>query len=237
MLAGQGRHHRAAAIAGAHDGAAHRIPHIHEGERTRCVGADPFDNRPLRPQRREIIADAAALLHRQRGLAQMGEDPAHVVGDRPHHEAVEQGHLTPGAGAGDDPPGREKAEIAHRRVKPLGPALGVGFRRRDRLRDSPPGVLDRLVDRLARDRSVGRPPEPVFHVPDLLRDRGDGRHRRCFLSEHPFAAGQTHSFVIPAKAGSRGPGFPLSRERRGQPPAIGTDRNPAQNIVLLAVGS
>ena len=89
----QRRHHRAAAIAGAHDRAAHRVPHIHEGQRPRGVGADALHRRAARPQGREIVADAAALLHRQRRLAQMGEDAAHIVGDRAHHEAVEQGDL------------------------------------------------------------------------------------------------------------------------------------------------
>ncbi len=32
MVAGQRRHHRAAPVAGAHDRAAHRVPHIHEGD-------------------------------------------------------------------------------------------------------------------------------------------------------------------------------------------------------------
>ena len=183
VLAAEGRHHRAAAIARAHDRAAHRVPHIHERQGARGVGADPVHRRALRPEGREIIADAAALLHRQRRLAQMGENAAHVVGDRPHHKAVEQGDLAPGAGAGDDPPGRQKLKIAHRRVKPLGPALGVFFRRRDRPGDAPPGVLDRLVDRLAGDRSIGRPLQPVLHVPDLLRDRGDGGHGLRFRSK------------------------------------------------------
>ena len=45
MVAAQGRHHRAAAIAGAHDRAAHRVPHIHKRQRPGGVGADPFDRR------------------------------------------------------------------------------------------------------------------------------------------------------------------------------------------------
>ena len=53
----------------------------------------PLTSVPLRPQGREIVADAAALLHRQRRLAQMREDAAHVVGDRAHDKAVEQRDL------------------------------------------------------------------------------------------------------------------------------------------------
>ena len=112
----------------------------------------------------------------------MGEDAAHVVRDRPHDKAVEQRHLAPGTGAGDDPPGRQKAKVAHRRVEPLGPALGIFLRHCKRPRDAPPGVLDRLVNGLAGDRPIGRPPEPVFHVPDLLRDRGDGSHVCAFTN-------------------------------------------------------
>ena len=47
MVAAQRRHHRAAAITGAHDGAAHRVPHVHEGKRARGVGADALHRRAL----------------------------------------------------------------------------------------------------------------------------------------------------------------------------------------------
>ena len=117
MVAAHRRHHRAAAIAGAHDGAAHRVPHIHEGQRPRGVRADALHRRALGPQGREVVADAAALLHRQRRLAQMAEDAGHVVRDRPHDEAVEEGDVAAGAGAGDDPARRQELEIGERRGK------------------------------------------------------------------------------------------------------------------------
>src|SRR5947207_15251383 len=113
----------------------------------------------------------------------MGEDAAHIVGDLAHHEAVEQGHLPPRPGAGDDAAGRQEAEIAHRRVEAIGPQLRLFFGRRGGRGDPPPGVLDRLVDRLARDRSVCRALQPVFHVPDLLRDRGDDGHFALSLTQ------------------------------------------------------
>ena len=171
MIAAQGRHHGAAAVAGAHDGAAHRIPHVHERERSRGVGADALDRCALRPQRREIIADAAALLHGQRRLAQLGENPGHVVGHGAHDEAVEEGDVAPGPGAGDDSPGRQEAEILQRLVESLRPQGGVFLGLGEGSGDAPPAVLYRLVER----RAV-RPLEPVLHVPDLLRDRGDARH-------------------------------------------------------------
>ncbi len=173
MVAAQRPHHGAAAVAGAHDGSAHRVPHIHEGERPRGVGADALHRRALGPQRREVVTDAAALLHGQRGFAQMGEDPGHVVRHGAHDEAVEERDAAPAAGAGDDAPGGQEAEAFERLAEARGPLrahrvlLRLGKSRRDAL----PGILDRLVERLAV-----RPLEPVFHVPDLLRDRGDARH-------------------------------------------------------------
>src|SRR3954454_21919155 len=61
---------------GGHDGAAHRVPDIHERERAGGIGAHAPDGSAPRPQGGEVIADAAALLHRQRRLAKMGEDGA-----------------------------------------------------------------------------------------------------------------------------------------------------------------
>ena len=60
-------------------------------KRTGRVGADAHHRRALRPQGREIVPDAAALLHREGRLAQVLEDARHVVGDRAHDEAVEEG--------------------------------------------------------------------------------------------------------------------------------------------------
>src|SRR2546421_117951 len=39
----------------------------------------------------------------------MGEDAAHIVGDLAHDETVEQGHLPPRPGAGNDAAGRPPA--------------------------------------------------------------------------------------------------------------------------------
>ena len=49
MIAGQGRHHRAAPRARAHDGAAHRVPHFHEGDRPRGIRAHARHRRAPRP--------------------------------------------------------------------------------------------------------------------------------------------------------------------------------------------
>ena len=54
-----------------------------------------------------------------------------------------------GAGAGDDPAGRQEAEILHRVVEASAPlARTLVFRRGQRRRDATPGILDSPVDRL-----------------------------------------------------------------------------------------
>src|SRR5262249_7635582 len=111
----------------------------------------------------------------------MGKDPAHIVGDRPHHKAVEERDRTAAAGAGDDAPRWQKLEIGHRLVKPLGPQRGIALGGRKRARHAAPGILYRLVERLARHVAVGGRPQTIFHVPDLLRDRADESHGRGFL--------------------------------------------------------
>ena len=69
VVAAQGRHHGAAPMARRHDGTAHGVPDIHEGQGTGGIGAHPFDPRAIGPQGGEVIADAAALLHGQRGFS------------------------------------------------------------------------------------------------------------------------------------------------------------------------
>ena len=161
MVAAQRRHHGAAPVTGAHDGAAHGVPHVHERERPRGVGADAAHRRALGPERREIVADAAALLHGQRGFLEMLEDARHVVGNDAHDEAVEQRHRAPGAGAGEDAPGRQEAEIGHRLAEAVPPRGRIVLGGGERAGDAAPAVLDRAVER----RAVGRV-QTVFHVPD-----------------------------------------------------------------------
>src|SRR5665213_2539085 len=151
-----------------------------KGTLVKGVGADALHQRALRPQGREIIADPAALLHRQRRLAQMREDAPHVVGDGAHHEAIEERHIARAAGAGDDPAGGQELEVVDRGVEALGPMRGIAFRGGEGGRDAAPGVLDRLVDRLAGHIAMRRRLEPILHVPDLLRDRGDADHSMEF---------------------------------------------------------
>ena len=67
-----------------------------------------------RAQRREVVADAAALLHRQRAFAQRAEDAVERIVDRAHHEAVEERDAAPGAGAGEDAAAGKETEIRER---------------------------------------------------------------------------------------------------------------------------
>ena len=152
----------------AHDGAAHGVPAVHERQRPRGIGADALDRRPLGPERREVVADAAALLHGERGFLQVLEDRGHVVRDPPHHEAVEERDLPLCACAGEDAAGGQKLEPLQRAVELRLPTLGLRLDRGERTGHPPPAVLDRAVD----GRAVGRL-QPVLHVPDAGRD---GQH-------------------------------------------------------------
>src|SRR5690606_33471261 len=130
----------------AHDGAAHRIPHIHEGERAGRVGTYAFHRRAARPERGEVVTDAATLLHGEGCFAQMVEDAAHVVRDRAHDEAVEERDIPVGAGAGADAAGRPEPESLQRLVETLLPMVAIALRRGERAYHPAPAVLHRFVD-------------------------------------------------------------------------------------------
>ena len=59
MVAAHRRHHRTTAVARTHDGAAHGVPHVHEGERARGIRTHAAHGSTLGPERREVVADAA----------------------------------------------------------------------------------------------------------------------------------------------------------------------------------
>ena len=127
VVAAHRRHHRAAARSCRHDRAAHRIPHIHEGQGARSIGRHAQHIRAARPYRREIIADPATLLHRQRGLLEHVEDASHAVGDRSHDKAIEQRDTPPGAGPCRDAPGGQVFEILQCGIEPVFPCSAVLF--------------------------------------------------------------------------------------------------------------
>src|SRR5690606_37474578 len=122
----------------------------------------------LGAKRREVIADAAALLHGEGGFLQILENAFHRVGDFTHHEAVEERDIAPGTRACDDAASGEKAIAVHCLAEACGPMSAVlrlfGF---SQCRgDTGPCIRDRAVKR----RPVLRM-EAVFHVPDLFGNR------------------------------------------------------------------
>ena len=167
MIAPHRRHHRAASRTGRHDGAAHGVPDIHEGQRPRGIRRHALHIRALGPDGREIVADPAALLHGQRRLAQHVEYAAHVIGHGAHDETVEQGDIAPRARPGGDATGGQIFEILQRGVELLFPMLRIIFYHRQRARDAAPAILNGAIDR----RAIGGF-QTVFHVPDLFGNRG-----------------------------------------------------------------
>ncbi len=101
----------------------------------------------------------------------MSEDAREIVGDSPHHEAIEERDRTARARAREYPSGGEEAVTGKRlgeSFRPLGALLGR-LGRGGGTRDPGPAVLHRAVD--------GRPVrrfEPVLHVPNLV---GKACHR------------------------------------------------------------
>ena len=178
VIAAHGRHHGPPARSGGHDGAAHGVPDIHEGQGARGIRSHARYRCALGANGREVIADAAALLHRQRSLFQHLEDAAHAVGDGAHDEAVEQCHLPGCSGPGGDAAGGKKLEVLQRGIETVFPGLRISLDPRHVARDSPPGVLDTAIDR----RAI-RLLEAVFHVPDLFCDgSGEAGHGSACLT-------------------------------------------------------
>ncbi len=173
VIAGERRHHRAAPRPGRHDGAAHRVPHFHERDGAGRIRAHAFDGRALGPKGREVVADAAALLHGQRRFAKARKDAAHVVRDGAHHIAIEEGDIAVGARAGEDAAGGQElmpGQGLGEGQRPFATLLGR-FGLGGRQRHARPGIGQIVV----HGRPVGRL-QPVFHVPDLAGNVAHGRY-------------------------------------------------------------
>ena len=136
MVAAERSHHGATPRPRRHDGAAHRVPHVHEGERPRGICPHTMDNRALGAEGGEIMADATALLQRLRRLLQPVEDAGNGITDPAHHEAVEQRHLAGTAGSRKDAAGGQEGEIVHQGEEAALPGVAhdPGLRRRHGLR-------------------------------------------------------------------------------------------------------
>ena len=165
VITAHSRHHRAAPAACRHNRAAHSIPNIHKGEGARGIRSNALHLCPFGTNGREIISDAAALLHGQRGLFQHVKNPAHTVGNCAHDKAIEQSHTPLCASPSGDASGRQKFEIGQSIIELRLPFGGCGLDRGQRARDALPAVFDGLID----GRTI-RLFEAVFHIPDLFGD-------------------------------------------------------------------
>jgi len=178
MVDAQTAHHRPAPLTGGHDGAAHRIPHVHETERTRGLRPDPSHESAGGADCGKVHADAAALLQGDGGFAQMLEDAVQIVRDDAHDETVEQGHGATSAGAGEDSSSGQEPVGVQRLAEPGPPSRpGLG-----RLRFGQGG---RHTVPCGFDGSVSRPlvrAEAIFAVPDFSGQGTVERHS-CTLSK------------------------------------------------------
>ena len=158
----------ASAVTGAHDGATHGIPDIHEREWSGGIRAHPLHESPGRTQCREVVANPSTGLHGERRLLQMVENSAHVVGNGPHDETIEESDVPVGTGPRQDPAGRQEAVSRHglEELPFMMVARILGFDRRQGTGNPFPACLDIVVD----GRAIGSL-ETVLHVPDLKADR------------------------------------------------------------------
>ena len=143
-------HLRAAAAAGGGDGEAHLVEDIHERQRAGGVGAGARDVGAARPQRRMLVADAAARLERKPGLVDLLEDVVHRVADRARHRAVDGrggGLVLERTGVGGHAAGGNRA-AAQRPQEALVPVLAhvLALDVRERARHAFVGIVHRLVD-------------------------------------------------------------------------------------------
>src|SRR6516165_9478889 len=98
MITAQHRHLRTAPRAGRLDRLAGFVEHAHVRERSARAAMRALNVRALRPDAREVVADASAAPHRLRRLVERSVDAdlAIIAGDRitdRRHEAVDQCRL------------------------------------------------------------------------------------------------------------------------------------------------
>ena len=141
MVAAQHAHLRAAAGARALDRGAGLVEDVHVADRPRRRAVGAVHPRAARPDRGEVVADAAAAPHRLGRLAQRDVDAGLAV-DRLRdrithglHEAVDQRHVAqPRPGGGADPPAGDEPRLQRleeQRLPDLRLGLDLGQRPRD----------------------------------------------------------------------------------------------------------
>ncbi len=165
----EGAHLGATSAAGRRHREAHLVVDIHEGHGAGGVRAGAGHIGALGPERRELVADAAAGLQGEAGLVDLGEDVLHGIPDGAGHRAVDRGGgglVLPGAGIGNDATGRN-GTAPEGPQELLEPPLPVpfGLDVRKGPGDTLVGVVHGLVDHVPRLRL-----QPVLLVPDV--DRG-----------------------------------------------------------------
>ena len=176
VVAAHGGHHGPPARACRHDGAAHRVPDIHKGQGARSIRRHTLHLGPARADGGEVIADAATLLHGQRGLFQPVENAAHAVGDSAHDKAVEQRDIPARASARRDAACGQEFEASQRAIESLFPDGGLFFHLGQCARNAAPAVLNRAVN-----RGAIRLFEAVLHVPDGFGNGGGKRRHLAVL--------------------------------------------------------
>tara|TARA_Y100000588_G_scaffold91199_1_gene98423 strand:- start:223 stop:555 length:333 start_codon:yes stop_codon:yes gene_type:complete len=88
------------------------------------------------PEGREIVADTAAMLHREGRFFKAVEDAGHVVRDVAHHEAIEQSNFAVRSGTRQYSSSRQEVKVRHDSVKMFGPFFRIVFRFCQSRRDS-----------------------------------------------------------------------------------------------------
>ncbi len=163
----EGAHLRPAATTGGGDGEAHLVVDVHERQRPRGVSPGTGDESPARPERGELIADAATGFEREPGLVHLAQDVVHRVMDRPRDGAVDRGGVElvlARTGIGHDPSCRD-GPLSERPKEALVPIPALRLGRLDlgqRTRHPLPGGIDVLIDRLALEGA-----QAVLLVPDV----------------------------------------------------------------------
>ena len=167
MVAAQGSHHGPASRTCRHDGAAHGVPHIHETQGAGCIGTNTSNGGSLGAKGREVMANTAALLQGEGCFLQALKNTCHGIIDLTHDKAVEHGDTAPRSSAGHNSARRQELEPGQYFIEGRGPFFLVTrfFSLGDSASHAPPRVLQSLV----MDGSA-RFLEPIFHVPNLLRD-------------------------------------------------------------------
>ena len=208
MVAAQHAHLRAAPAAGRLDRLAAAVEHPHVAHRPGGVAVGRADPGALRPDAREVVADAAAATHGLGRLGQRGVDAGKTLfrlGDRVAHrlhEAVDQRRAQRRARRRGDASGRHEAALL--RLDEAGLPVGARFRRlagRQRTCDAPAhlggaafAALGVLLDQhLGADRLRGQRglvPGPL--VPAHIRRHSafSWPHRPLSPRSHRLCAGR-----------------------------------------------